>query len=90
MVYKGPHVIILFKIIRFYLKKTSETNTTQGKNRDYSTDALGSLVIKLWHWKINENDSKVASKSYCCLADTKTFLGSHLSKNYGNGNTADN
>ena len=29
-------------------------------------------------------------KSYCCLAGTRTFPGSYLSKNYGNRNTADN
>ena len=33
-------MIILFKIIRFYLKKISETNTSQVQNRGYSTDAL--------------------------------------------------
>ena len=39
---KGPHMTIPFKIIRFYLKKNSETNTSQVQNHGYSTDAFGS------------------------------------------------
>ena len=50
---------------------------------------IAKFSLKLCHWKINENDCKVASKSYCCLASTRTFPGSHLSKNYLIGNTAD-
>ena len=38
----------------------------------------------------SENDWKVESNSYCCLASTRTFPGSYLSRNYGNGNIADN
>ena len=32
-------MIILFKIIRFYIKKISETNTAHVQKRGYSTDA---------------------------------------------------
>ena len=77
--YKGLHLIILFKIIH-----------SQGQNHGYPTDAFGSFLPKLCHWKINENDCQVASKSYCCLAGTRTFPGSHLSKNYGNRKIANN
>ena len=45
---------ILRVTIHFYLKKISERNTSQGQNRGYSTDAFGSLLLKLCHWKINE------------------------------------
>ena len=53
-------------------------------------DAFESLSLKFGLWKIIENDCKVASKSYCCLSGTRTFPGSHFSKNYGNGYAADN
>ena len=45
--YNSPHVIILFKIIHFYLKKISETNTSQVQNHGYSTDAFGSQSFHL-------------------------------------------
>ena len=51
---------------------------------------IAKFSLKLCHWKSNGNDCKVGSKSYRCLAGKRTFPGSHLSKNYGNGNTADN
>ena len=40
-------MIILFKIKRFYLKITSEPNTSQVQNRGYSTVAFGSRSFRL-------------------------------------------
>ena len=77
-------MIILFKIIRFNLKKISEINTSQVQYRGYSTESRGFRLNFVTHWKINENDCKDTckdgSKSYCCtcLARTKTFPGSYL------------
>ena len=69
---------ILFKIIRFYLKKISKTNTSQGWNRGYSTDAFELLLLKICYWKIIENDCRVVLKSSFCLGGTRTFPGSHF------------
>ena len=78
-------------ILILFISRTSPKQTNhKDKTVVVSTDAFGSFLRKLCYWEINENDCKVASKSYCCLAGTRTFPGSHLSKNYGNGNTADN
>ena len=65
--YRGLKVIILFNIIRFYLKKISETNISQGQNHGYITDAFGLFLLIL-------NFSTVRSmkmKSYWSFAGTR-------------------
>ena len=74
--YKG--VIILFKIIRFNLKKISEINTSQVQYRGYSTESRGFRLNFVTHWKINENDCKDTckdgSKSYCCTCHEEILI----------------
>ena len=76
--YKDPRMIILFKIIYFYLRKNSKINTSQVENRGYSTDSFGSRSFRLNF--ATGSRYKNVGEVICCF----------LLLNYGNGNTEDN
>ena len=82
-------MIILFKIIRFYLKKISETNTSQTQNRGYSSGDFWCFCLKFASGRSLKMTAKLCRRVPAASAVQERFWEVTLSKNYGNGNTAE-